>query len=109
MIYAVDLVYLEYQKVSGYVVKIHADEPATVPEVHGIHATGDFSPGDEFQYCIYVTLAEGEVTGTASVQQAPPATYLLQRLADKDQEIKELKQELATTQEALDFIIMGGM
>jgi len=105
------MAYLEYQKSDGYVVTIHETEPTSVVAEHGVIATDQFKVNDEFTYAIYAHLnPDGTANGMfGAVQQAPAAQYMLQQLADKDAKIKDLEAQLATTQEALDFLIMGGM
>lgn len=103
------MVWLEYQISDGYVVKIHESEPFELDEGFAIWASDAFSINDEFTYHITVIRENGEVIGAASVRQAPLAQFLLKQLANKDSEIRELKQQLTITQEALDFIIMGGV
>ena len=53
---------------------------------------------------------EGEKIATtiSSVRQSAPAAQLLRALADKDQEIKDLKARQELIQKALDELILGG-
>jgi|GEM_PF-2683377 len=104
------MVWLEYQKSDGYVVKIHETAPSLVNENHGVIATEQFNVNDEFTYAIYAHLDEnGNANGVfGAVQQAPAAQYMLSQLADKDNRISQLEQQLAVTQAALDYLIMGG-
>lgn len=97
------MVYLEYQKSDGYVVKIHAEEPTVIPETNGVFQSDQFNVNDEFTYAIYLHLDEnGNPTGAcAAIQQAPVATHLLQQLADKDAKILELEQIVADLSELL--------
>jgi len=91
------MVWLEYQKSDGYVVKIHDTEPITIDAGNGVIESEDFNINDEFTYAIYAHLDEnGVANGTfGAVQQAPAAQYLLQQLADKDAKMTELEQIVA--------------
>lgn len=93
------MVFLEYNLQNGYVVAIHETEPAVIPEGYGIAKASayNFKPGDEFEYYIIVEEVnpEGEAVSIASVKQAPQATYLMQQLTQKEQQIKELQQVVA--------------
>lgn len=102
------MVYLEYQKSDGYVVKIHEVEPVEVIAEHGIIETDQFNLNDEFTYAIYAHLDEnGVANGTfGAVQQSPTAQYMLQRLAEKDAKIAELEQILA---DLSSLLIDGGV
>lgn len=91
------MAWLEYQRSNGYVVAIHDVEPANVPEEHNIISTNEFKAGDEFEYYISVVLDEtGNPTGQfAAIRQAPPASYIMRRLNEKDSQIAELQQIVA--------------
>ena len=72
--------YLEYRETDGYVVAIHATQPATVPEGYAAAESDHFQPGDEFTYYIIVNEAkEGRVTSHAAVRQAPPVQEIMAR------------------------------
>ena len=97
------MVWLEYQKSDGYVVKIHAEEPVAISENNGVIETDQFNVNDEFTYAIYLHLDDnGNPTGEhGAIQQAPVATYLLRELAEKDAKIGELEQVVADLCELL--------
>ncbi|MDO7787111.1 hypothetical protein [Desulforamulus aquiferis] len=103
------MTYLKYRKDNGYVVGVYDSQP--VHEDGYLIAQDDsYKPGDEFEFYIVVTeVRDGVVLSSACVRQAPPAAYLLQKLTEKDNKIKNLETQLQVTQEALDFIILGGM
>lgn len=102
------MVWLEYQKSDGYVVKISDIEPVDVPAEHGVVTTSDFAVNDEFKYIIYVHVnQDGDPTGQfAAIQQAPAATYILEQLAQKDAKIAELEQIVA---DLSSLLIDGGV
>ena len=105
------MAWLEYRKSDGYVVAIYDTEPITIPDGYGKVQGENFKAGDEFEYHITVLRdKDGNPTGQfAWVRQAPPATYLLQQLADKDNQIKELQQVVADLETAIAALLGGAM
>ena len=90
--------WLKYQKSDGYVVAIYQAETAPkVEEEYGVIQHELFRPGDEFTYYIVVHLdSEGNPTNQFSaIQQSPPATYILQSIADKESRIFDLETGIA--------------
>ena len=98
------MVWLEYQNSDGYVVKIHEVEPEELQEGHSILESNDWNINDEFKYAIYVHLDGSGAIG--AVQQAPAVLYLLEKLAEKDNQIEEIQQVVADLSELV--LEMGG-
>ena len=72
--------YLEYREIDGYVVAIHVEQPATVPEGYAVAESDRFQLGDEFTYYIVVNeVRDGKVTSHAAVRQAPPVQEIMAR------------------------------
>lgn len=95
--------FLEFDKKTGYVLKIHEEMPDSVPPENGIFENDMFKPGDEVTFSIHATVDEdGNIVGFGGVRQAPFASYLVQKIKDG-----EKQQELM--QKALDDLILGGM
>ena len=110
--------FIEYRQIDGYVVGVYEDIPNDVSSEHLIYdlrvfdedgnflnLKHDIKLGDEFQYVIYVVKNENdEIVGVSSIQQSPPAQYLLEKLVKKDQEINELKKAVLELS-----LLMGGI
>ena len=101
--------YLEYEKSTGLVVKIHDEEPTDVKVEHAV-ATSDsnaLSLGMEVEFLISVTAIDGDgkVTGLSTIKQLALAFQLIKKIDDLEKENDDLKSSLADLWET---IIVGG-
>jgi len=101
--------YLEYEKSTGLVVKIHEEEPTDVKAEHAV-ATSDsdtLSLGMEVEFVISVTAIgdDGKVTGLSTIKQLVPAYQLLKKIDNLEKENDDLKSSLADLWET---ILVGG-
>lgn len=102
--------YLEYEKETGLVVKIHELEPTDINDGHLV-AKSDSSSlglGLELEFVISVISVDekGFVTSLSTMKQVVPAYQLLKKIDDLAKENIELKSSLADLWETI--LVAGG-
>lgn len=96
--------YLEYEKETGLVVKIHELEPTEINDGHFV-AKSDSSSlglGLELEFVISVISVDekGFVTSLSTMKQVVPAYQLLKKIDELEKENKELKLAIVESAEA---------
>lgn len=89
--------YLEYENDTKIVVEIHDVYPATTRPNHSIATSEQWGLGMELEYVITVDTVDQDekVTASSTTKQIVPAYQLLKKIDERNQEINNLKSQVA--------------
>ena len=102
--------YLEYEKETGLVVKIHELEPNDINDGHLVAKSDSSSLGLGLELKLVISVIsvdeKGFVTSLSTMKQVVPAYQLLKKIDDLAKENTELKSSLADLWETI--LVAGG-
>jgi hypothetical protein len=104
------MVYLQYHIETKQVVEIHDSEPI-ISIGYDYAISADFSVGDEFEQTIWINVVDKNknLVSHSAIRNNPQATRLLKENQQLKEENVDLQSRVTTTQQAVDFLLMGGM